>query len=307
LFESIEYPLDEIANVIWYTGMSENYTFERDRAYQRLLELVMAGALSPEQPLSERKLAQSLAVGRTPVREAIKRMTGEGLVEVRPARGTYIRQITRADVLEIYEVRYGVEGIAAYLAAERGVGRTPVREAIKRMTGEGLVEVRPARGTYIRQISRADVLEIYEVRFGVDGIAAYLAAERGPTDEFAHYRQTFLDMIKRPNAFGLAEIHRIGQDFHVEVFRAARNQYLLELYKPMRLRHQVAFGLPRMYDHQSVHASVHEHLEILDAVEKREPARARQSICDHLATGLAVRSRIIEQFEYKSNSARAAG
>lgn len=247
LLESFEYPLDEIVIVIWYTGMSENHTFERDRAYHRLLELVMAGELDPEQPLSERKLAQLLAVGRTPVREAIKRMTGEGLVEVRPARGTYIRQITRADVLEIYEVRYGVEGIGAYLAAERG-----------------------------------------------------------PTDEFSHYRQTFLDMIERPDAFGLAEIHRFGQDFHVEVIRAARNQYLLELYKPMRLRHQVAFGLPRMYDHQSVHASVHEHLEILDAVEKREPARARQLICDHLATGLAVRSRIIEQFECKSNSAKAA-
>ena len=183
LVESLEYPLDEIVIVIWYTGMSENYTFEPDRAHHLLRELVMAGVLDPEQPLSEPNLAYSLAVGRTPVREAIKRTTGEGLVEVRPARGTYIRQITRADVLEIYEV--------------------PMASRV-------------------------------------------------------------LPLILLPNAFGLAEIHR------------------------------------------SLHASVHEPLEILDAVEKCEPARARQLICDHLATGLAVRSRIIAQFEYKSNSARAA-
>jgi hypothetical protein len=119
LVESLEYPLDEIVIVIWYTGMSENYTFEPDRAHHLLRELVMAGVLDPEQPLSEPNLAYSLAVGHTPVREAIKRTTGEGLVEVRPAGGTYIRQITRADVLEIYEVRYGVEGIAPNLAAER--------------------------------------------------------------------------------------------------------------------------------------------------------------------------------------------
>jgi DNA-binding GntR family transcriptional regulator len=165
----------------------------------------MAGVLDSEQPLSERKPAYSLTVGCMPVREAIKPTTGEGLVEGRPARGTYIRQIMRADVLEICEVRDGAEGIAAYLAAERGV-----------------------------------------------------------TDEFSHYRLTFLDMVERPDGLGLAQIHRFE------------------------------------------HASVRGHLEILDALEKREPARARQVTCDHLATGLAVRSRIIEQFEYKSNSAKAA-
>ncbi len=137
LVESLEYPLDEIVIVIWYTGMSENYTFEPDRAHHLLRELVMAGVLDPEQPLSEPNLAYSLAVGRTPVREAIKRTTGEGLVEVRPARGTYIRQITRAGVLEIYEVRYGAEGIAAFLAAERGPTEVRARDGARTPENSG--------------------------------------------------------------------------------------------------------------------------------------------------------------------------
>jgi DNA-binding GntR family transcriptional regulator len=227
--------------------MTVKYTFERDRAYQQLLELVLAGALNPDQPLSERKLAESLAVGRTPMREAIKRMTREGLVEVRPARGTYIRQITRSDIQDIYEVRQGVEGTAAFLAAERG-----------------------------------------------------------PTKEFTKYHRMFREMIERPDSFDLAAIHQAGQDFHVEMFRAARNPYLLEIYEPMRLRHQIALLLPRLYDHAFIHASVHEHLDILSAIEDRDSEKARQLICEHLATGMEVRFRIFDQFEPLNNLKAAA-
>ena len=215
--------------------MSDTSIFERDRAYQLLLDQILGGEFDPGEPLSERKLADSL-----------------------------------------------------------GMGRTPVREAIKRLTAEGLLTVRPARGTYVNKLTPADVTEIYEVRFGLEGTAAYLAAERGPTDEFSRYRRTFVDMIERPESYDLNEIHRCGQEFHVEMFRAARNRYLLDIYEPMRLRHSVTLGLPRHYDHGWVLESVREHLGILDAIVSGDPAVARQLVCDHLVVGLEVRSRIFE-------------
>ena len=67
--------------------MSDTSVLERDRAYMLLLDLILSGELATEQALSERKLADNLQMGRTPVREAIRRMTREGLIEVRPARG----------------------------------------------------------------------------------------------------------------------------------------------------------------------------------------------------------------------------
>ena len=215
--------------------MSNVTVLERDRAYQRVLALILGGEMDVNAPLSERKLAESL-----------------------------------------------------------DMGRTPVREAIKRLTREGLLEVQPARGTYIRQLNLHDVEEIYEARFGIEGTAAYLAAERGPTERFAEFKSTFKKMIECPDNFDLAEIHGLGQEFHVEIFVAARNAILMDIYKPLRLKHSFALRLPRIYDHGWVIESVLEHLEILEAIEARDAIKARSLVCDHLVRGLEVRSRIFD-------------
>jgi DNA-binding GntR family transcriptional regulator len=94
--------------------------FQRDAAYDRLLALILSGRLPPDRPLSERKLAQALAIGRTPVREAIKALAGDGILEIKPARGTYLRGIELEELQELYEARQMLEGQAAWFAADRG-------------------------------------------------------------------------------------------------------------------------------------------------------------------------------------------
>src|SRR5262245_1111194 len=100
--------------------MAEHFRFERDRAYHGLIDFILSGAAQPDAPLSERKLAGSLEIGRTPVREALRDLVRDGVLEVSPARGTYLRTFTTEEVRELYEVRQGLEGLAAELAAERG-------------------------------------------------------------------------------------------------------------------------------------------------------------------------------------------
>lgn len=94
--------------------------FQRDAAYDRLMALILSDRLSPDRPLSERKLAEALDIGRTPVREAIRALAGDGVLEIRPARGTYLRGIELEELQELYEARQMLEGQAAYFAAERG-------------------------------------------------------------------------------------------------------------------------------------------------------------------------------------------
>jgi DNA-binding GntR family transcriptional regulator len=104
----------------WYTGMAEVFRFERERAYRGIVDFLLSGLAHPGGPLSERKLSDSLAIGRTPVREALRDLARDGLLDVSPARGTYLRTFTAEDVREIYEARQGLEGLAAELAATRG-------------------------------------------------------------------------------------------------------------------------------------------------------------------------------------------
>lgn len=228
--------------------MTVVHAFERDRAYRKLLDHILSDSFETDQPLSERKLA---------------------------------------DTFEL--------------------GRTPIREALKRLTSEGLLEVRPARGTYVRQLSRQDVDEMYEARMGIEGTAAYLAAERGPTPAFENFRRRFERMIDTPNAFDLAEIHQSGQDFHVEIFRAARNTCLIDIYEPLRIRNHVALGMPRIHDPDWVYKSTSEHLAILVAIEEGDGEKARQLICDHLGKGRDVRARIFDSLGKSKPASPAVG
>lgn len=215
--------------------MSIAIPLERNRAYRLLLDLILGGKVDVDTPLSERKLAESLNMGRTPVREALRDLARDGVLEARPARGTFVRELSMEDVQEIYEVRYALEGMAAYLAAERG-----------------------------------------------------------PTAALKAYGPKFQEMVASPETFDPVEEYELGAEFHLEVFRSARNRNLLQMYEPLRIRFAVALGLPQHYDHERVRQSVSEHLEILMAIETGEGTKAQQLICNHLAEGLEARMRIFK-------------
>jgi DNA-binding GntR family transcriptional regulator len=218
---------------------------ERDRAYRGLLDLILDGGVDLDAPLSERKLADSLDIGRTPVREALRDLARDGVLEVQPARGTFVRPLSIEDVQEIYEVRYSLEGMAALLAVERG-----------------------------------------------------------PTPELIAYGAKFRDVIDNPRDHDPEETYETGAEFHLEVFRSARNRQLLKIYEPLRLRFRVAFGLPRHYDQDRIYESVHEHLAILETIEGGDGQAAQRLIRGHLSKGLEIRIRIFNNLAKYTPDAR---
>jgi len=92
-------------------------------AYFRLRDMVVTLDLAPGTPLVERALMQRLDLGRTPVREALRRLADEGLVAIYPRRGMVVAPVEARDLASISEVRVEMEGLAARLAAERATRR----------------------------------------------------------------------------------------------------------------------------------------------------------------------------------------
>jgi DNA-binding GntR family transcriptional regulator len=92
---------------------------EADRAYVDLRDLIVTLKLQPGTVLREDELMRDLDVGRTPLREAVKRLALENLVAVQPRRGTFVTPVEAHDIVNISEVRAELEGYAAALAAER--------------------------------------------------------------------------------------------------------------------------------------------------------------------------------------------
>src|SRR5262245_21752528 len=89
------------------------------RAYAEIREAILNLSLQPGQPLQEVALASWLGISRTPVREAIRRLQSEGLVESSPSRGVAVAQVSVEDVENAYLVLEVLEGLAGRLAAER--------------------------------------------------------------------------------------------------------------------------------------------------------------------------------------------
>ncbi len=86
----------------------------------RLREMVLDDEIPPGTALSEVRLADRFGVSRTPVREALKQLQVEGLVEIRPKVGTFVRKISRREIGEMFEMKEVLEGMAARLLARRG-------------------------------------------------------------------------------------------------------------------------------------------------------------------------------------------
>jgi DNA-binding GntR family transcriptional regulator len=90
-----------------------------ERAYQALREAIIDGTLAQGAKLSERGLAAALGISPQPIREALRRLEGEGLAETRPRSGTYVTELPVDRLVEMGRIRAVLEGVAAGIAARR--------------------------------------------------------------------------------------------------------------------------------------------------------------------------------------------
>src|SRR5437660_7536247 len=112
-----------------------------DRAYSELRDRIVTLQIAPGAPIDEDRIGEELGMGRTPVREAIKRLALENLVTVFPRRGTFASEINITDLAHISDVRMVLEGQAAYRAAQR------ITDAQRTELEELLEELGDARGS----------------------------------------------------------------------------------------------------------------------------------------------------------------
>jgi GntR family transcriptional regulator of vanillate catabolism len=99
------------------------------RAQQRLRELILAGQLASGARIAEMALVDLLGVSRTPIRAALMRLEQEGLLQALPGGGYAVRTFSEREVGDAIELRGTLEGLAARLAAERGVSRVLLTQA----------------------------------------------------------------------------------------------------------------------------------------------------------------------------------
>ena len=223
------------------TGQSEQSILEAaggSRAGNRALsvmdlirEAILGGLVSAGERLNEVQLSKTMAVSRTPIRAALQALAGEGLLDYAPNRGFTVRDFPLPAIMDAYDIRASLEGLAARFAAERGL--RPEKKAIIERSlaaGDKLLE----RGSF-----EAGDLTIYR---GING------------------------------------------DFHDALLAAASNRMLGEM---IRICHHVPMSSSRnivAFEYRDVRRRHDDHHRIYEAIVAQEPWRAEILMREHVSS-----------------------
>ncbi len=166
------------------------------------------------------------------------------------------------------------------LAERFGISRTPIREALRRLSGEGLVDFHPNRGFRVADLGLDAVLRRLEVRAIVEPGIARLAAERRKPGDLRSLRQS---ITRESRARTAAAAHDASRDFHVALAHATRNDELVRTLESLWI---VEVGR-RLLSARSaiqdwVSADVGEHQAVADAVEQGDADRAAALMAAHV-------------------------
>ncbi len=179
------------------------------------------------------------------------------------------------------DLKPGERVMEVQLAEKLGVSRTPVREAIRKLELEGLLEMIPRKGAYVADVSIKDVLNVLEVRASLEGLAASLAAERITEDEIDSLRKSaeeFETMNKNNDRDGMVQK---DTEFHSVLLNAARNNKLLSIVESLSDYVQ-RFRVIYFTEYSDAKNIMDDHRAILDAIKERDVEKANRVAQEHI-------------------------
>ena len=128
------------------------------------------------------------------------------------------------------------------LSAELGVSRVPIREALRLLAAEGLVEVQPRRGASVAEFSAAVAHDLVEVRAMLEGVNARLAARHRAPAIIAELRQVLAEGNAAAQSGNVADLVRLNGEFHDKLAEAGRNSILWDIMRTLRERTSLVFA-----------------------------------------------------------------
>lgn len=167
------------------------------------------------------------------------------------------------------------------LAERFGVSRTPIREALSLLAGEGVVEIRPRRGAVVAQLSPRRLVEMFEVMGELEALCARLAARRIGEADLASLMQGLAQCQtaaaqRDPDAYFYA-----NEEFHRNIYLASRNEYLIE--QAVSLQRKLRpYRRLQLRVRNRMAQSLQEHQDIVEAIRSGDADRAATELRSHV-------------------------
>ncbi|MFN3661780.1 GntR family transcriptional regulator [Yoonia sp.] len=220
-------------NAIPASADSGQHLLQSETAYERIRAEIRAGRLLPGTRLTETELAERLQTSRTPVREAIRRLESEGMIDHQPRTGAVVRILEYSEIMELYEMRTVLEGTAARLAARA-----------------------------------ASAVEL-------DELAAINDDMRGALTD-------------------TSRLIGLNRQFHLRLLDAARNRFLLRAMASVE-NALLLLGPSALESPDRARIAVQEHQTVLDALIQRDGTGAEAEMRTHMEHAQRTRLRMLRQ------------
>lgn len=176
------------------------------------------------------------------------------------------------------ELKSGQELSLTDIAAQTGVSRTPVREAFQALAAEGLITLRMNKGAIVNQIDADFIRDHYELRALLEAAAAEKAAEKKP--DVSGLLERAYELLKDPGSVSRDEYEKLNQDIHMTLWNESGNKRMKDLL--MDLWNGPSTGESPEERRSHYQKSTEEHIRILEAVQKGDPAAAKEAMNGHI-------------------------
>jgi DNA-binding GntR family transcriptional regulator len=182
------------------------------------------------------------------------------------------------------EIKPGARLVEDEICGLLQAGRTPVREALLRLEGEGLVT--RDRGWVVHATDPTHFRTIFETRMAIEGYATRLAAERATPDALADLERMVAEM-DNVDEMPRSEINRLNQEFHKRIVALSGNASFVELHERTQFRHW-NLRLPVIFMRDQLARSTEQHKAILKALKERNPEVAERVTREHIEATMSI-------------------
>ncbi len=187
------------------------------------------------------------------------------------------RAITTVD---IYASRDEIRLDERQLSQSLGISRTPIREALNRLEQEGFIRSIPRRGMFIVRKTKQEILDIIRVWAALESMAARLITLHATDEEIASLRRLFTDFTDQAPKLHIDEYSEANIRFHQAIVNLSKNKVLIDTMENLFV-HMRSIRRQTISEDDRVTRSIIDHMNIIEALEKRRTERAEQLVRQH--------------------------
>jgi DNA-binding GntR family transcriptional regulator len=225
--------------------------------------LVKAGSTANQKPGNERPITvEQPVIDVTNINEKVYDFLKKGITDL-----TY----TPGERINVRQLQH-----------ELGVSQTPIKDALFRLAGEGMVEISSRRGTFVTEVTERDIREIAETRIILETGAVEIVAKRITAAQLMELEALYRATLIEDESIGYDSYMERDSQFHLKIIEFTNNERLLKLYKQLNAHMQIVrFRFARRAK-RKLSWTDEDHARILEAIKEHDAQKAVQTMREHL-------------------------